>query len=77
VEEYHDTETVLVEVQEALETQGTCWLFAGTDTDGHSVTFGVDHRIGASMLDLLGTDGPFPASVVHWQVLSHSTAVAR
>jgi hypothetical protein len=72
----YDTETLTVEVQQALETQGTVWLFAGIDQDGNSVTFGVDHRIGMSMLDLLMEEGPFPASVLHWSVLSHSAAVA-
>lgn len=73
----YPTETLTVEVQEALETSGTVWLFAGQDGQGNDVTFGVDHRIGMSMLDLLMEEGPFPASVVHWQVLSHSVAVAR
>ena len=74
--EDYTQETLTVEVQAALETQGTVWLFAGKDSDQNDVTFGVDHRIGASMLDLLNEEGPFPAAVAHWSVLSHSLAVA-
>lgn len=77
MEEYHEPDDLLVEVHEALETQGTVWLFAGFDPSGNPVTFGVDHRQGLGMLDLLLAEGPFPANVRHWSVLSHSTAVAR
>lgn len=75
MEEYEADDT-LVEVQHALWTEGTVWLFAGTDDKGNHVTFGVDHRQGIGMLDLLASEGPFPASVRHWSVLSHSSAVA-
>ena len=62
--------TIIAEAQELLQAEGTVWLFAGQTSDGHDITFGVDHRPARALYDLICEDGPVPVSLECWQVLS-------
>lgn len=51
------------------EDHGTIVVFTGTNDDGDTITFGVDHRPAQGLLDALDTEGTIDAEVESWQVL--------
>jgi len=64
------SDTIIAEARELLQADGTIWLFAGRTSDGHDITFGVDHRPARDLYDLICEDGPVPVSLETWQVLT-------
>lgn len=64
-----DDEMVTVEVQEVVANHGTIVEFLGIDSNGREVRFGVDHRPAREMIDMLYSEGPFPAMVEDWQII--------
>lgn len=51
---------------------GTIVVFTGTDPDGRTFTFGVDHRPAQGLLDALDTEGPIDADVDDFQILGRT-----
>lgn len=54
------------------QDHGTIVVFTGTDPDGRTVTFGVDHRPAQGLFDALNFEGTLDVQVDDFQILGRT-----